>query len=238
MQLICYLSNGYPTIEDAIKRCDVYVEAGADVIEVDLPARNPYLESAMIAGRMKAALEMCSDYQKYLDGIKCMIERHPNNRFLMVVYEDTIMEIGVKKYAVFCLECGLLDIIVVGSANKELKKILIGCGLKVSCYVQFSLPEEEIAEMEKSNGFLYLQAKPGKKVHPDHPTLASCIQALRQSGFGREIYCGVGVHTCEDVAMVKAAGGDGAFVGQAILQVDADRDQLTNVIRAFKQAAI
>ena len=57
MKLICYLSNGYPTIESSVEMAGIYSEAGCDVIEIDFPSRNPYLESELISGRMAKALE-------------------------------------------------------------------------------------------------------------------------------------------------------------------------------------
>ena len=69
MNLICYLSNGYPTIESSKEMALRYVDAGCDIIEIDFPAHDLYLESEYIAGRMAAALEACSDYTAYMDGM-------------------------------------------------------------------------------------------------------------------------------------------------------------------------
>jgi len=41
MDLICYLSNGYPSIESSIDAAKTYVDAGCDIIEIDFPSRNP-----------------------------------------------------------------------------------------------------------------------------------------------------------------------------------------------------
>ena len=64
MEFICYLSNGYPTIEASYNMAVEYADAGCRMMEVDFPSRNPYLESDYIAGRMKKALEACDDYEK------------------------------------------------------------------------------------------------------------------------------------------------------------------------------
>ena len=69
MDLICYLSNGYPSIDSSKETAQRYVGAGCDIIEIDFPARAPYLESEYIAGRMAAALEACNDYTAYMDGM-------------------------------------------------------------------------------------------------------------------------------------------------------------------------
>ena len=56
MEIICYLSNGYPTIEASYNMAMEYADAGCKMMEVDFPSRNPYLESDYIAGRMEKAL--------------------------------------------------------------------------------------------------------------------------------------------------------------------------------------
>ena len=69
MKLICYLSNGYPSIQASLDMAQQYVAAGCDIIEVDFPGHDPYLESDFIATRMKHALEACCDYDAYMDGM-------------------------------------------------------------------------------------------------------------------------------------------------------------------------
>ncbi len=237
MQLICYLSNGYPSIEDTVKRCGSYVKAGADVIEVDLPARDPYMESAMIADRMSKALSKTDNYDEYLNAIQIMKTTYHDKKFLMVVYEDTINEIGVEKYTSFCVKNNILDVIVVGSKDKNLKEKLIEQGICVSCYVQFHMPQSHIEDAIHSNGFIYLQAKPTHdNINPKYSTLKSCIDYLRSVGITRDIYCGVGVHTVEDVAMVRQAGASGVFVGKAILDNDSNEESLMTIIQEFKKA--
>ena len=69
MEIICYLSNGYPTIEASYKIAHEYAEAGCKMMEVDFPSRNPYLESDFLKARMGKALEACDDYDKYMESI-------------------------------------------------------------------------------------------------------------------------------------------------------------------------
>lgn len=65
MNLICYLCNGYPSIEKSVEMAKLYEQAGCDIIEIDFPSRNPYLESELIQSRMAKALEACDDYSGY-----------------------------------------------------------------------------------------------------------------------------------------------------------------------------
>ena len=202
---------------------------------MDFPSRDPFLEGDFIAGRMAKALENEPKYDKYMEG---MAEAHallPDTKFIIMVYENTIREIGVLRFAQFCSDNGFEDIILVGLDGDTIKNELIDAGLEVSCYVQFDLPEEEVRQALESNGFTYMQAAPAPgQAMPEHPTLKSCIDYLRSRGLKNSIYCGVGVHTPNDAQMVKDAGGDGIFVGSTILKLHEDKLALVSKIREFK----
>lgn len=236
MNLICYLSNGYPTIEDSIEMAKTYVESGCDIIEIDFPSHNPYLESEYISGRMAEALKNCADFDKYMDGMVKVKKLLPKTEFILMVYENTVDEIGIEKFIDFCLENEYKDLILVGLQGEEVKNKLIESGLRVSCYVQFHMPEQEVEYALKSNGFVYVQAVAAPdQATEEYPTLKSCIDYLRAKGLERPIYCGVGVHTPENAQMVKEAGADGVFVGKAILQLHDDKPALMEKIKEFKE---
>lgn len=237
MKLICYLSNGYPTIESCIRIAKEYVEAGCDIIEVDFPSADPFLEGEYIAGRMKAALENCDDYSKYMDGIKQMKINHPNIQFIVVIYEGTIMSIGVERFIEFCTQNHIHDIIYVGGNNKEIKNKIIENGIRISCYVQFHMPEDEIIAALASNGFVYMQAKPANNnINPQYPALEDCIAELKKRGITGEIYTGVGIYTIDDIQMAKNAGADAVFVGSTILKLQTDIPKMKETIANFKKA--
>lgn len=236
MEIICYLSNGYPTIEASYKIAHEYADAGCKMMEVDFPSRNPYLESDFLKARMGKALEACDDYDKYMESIIRLKKEFPEIKMLVLAYENTVLEIGTEKFINFCLENDLKDILLVGLSNNEVKDQIIEAGLQVSCYVEYHLPQEEIELAKKSNGFVYLQAKPyeTQEKNEKYPTLKDCVQYLRECGIDRPIYCGVGVHAPEDVKLVKEAGGDAAFVGSTILNLHDDIPAMKNKIREFR----
>lgn len=235
MELICYLSNGYPTIASSIEMAAHYVAAGCDVVEIDFPARDPYLESPYLADRMQRALEACGDYDAYMAGMIHAKERLPSTKFILLAYEHTVTEIGYEKFIAFCKENEFEDMILAGLTDDVIKSRLIADGIRVSCYVQYHMLPEEVASAVKSNGFVYMQGKPAEgQVNPGYPTLKDCIAHLRGQGITRPIYCGVGIHTPEDARMAKEAGADGIFVGSAILKQQHDLKAMSQTIQAFK----
>ena len=238
MDIICYLSNGYPTLSESHQIALAYAQAGCGMIEVDFPSKDPYLESDYIAGRMKDALAVCDDYEKYMEAIVRIKNELPSVKILVLSYENTILEIGEEVFIKFCLENNLKDILLVGTKGESVKNKLMEAGLQVSCYIQFHLPEAEIESARRSNGFVYLQAKPyeGQEVNEAYPTLKDCVSYLRENGIDRPIYCGVGVHAPADVEMAKEAGCDAAFVGSTILKLWDKIPEMKETIREFSLA--
>lgn len=236
MDLICYLSNGYPSIESSIDVAKTYVEAGCDIIEIDFPSRDPFLEGEFISNRMSEALKACDDYDKYMEGMIKIKKLLPQTAFILLVYENTIKEIGVEKFINFCIENNFNDIILCGLEDDKIKNSIISNNLRVSCYVQRKLDRTEILYAKESNGFVYLQAKTRdiSEINETYPTLESCISYLRKEGIDRPIYCGVGIHSPEDALCAKNAKADAIFVGSAILKVQENKNKLIKVIRSFK----
>ena len=82
-----------------------------------------------------------------------------------------------------------------------------------------------------------MQAKPTNAYHPDHQTLKQCISYLKDTlKIKRPVYAGVGIKNSEDVAMAKAAGADGVFVGSTVLKLHNDIPKLRKTINALKQS--
>lgn len=144
MEIICYLSNGYPTIEASYKMAMEYADAGCKMMEVDFPSRNPFLESDYISERMKKALACCDDYEKYMESIVAIKNQLPDVKILVLAYENTVEEIGTDRFIQFCLKNQLKDLLLVGLKDNTVKDQIIAAGLKVSCYIQFHMPEAEV----------------------------------------------------------------------------------------------
>lgn len=238
IKMICYLSFGYPTIEKSIEMAGYYIEGGCDAIEVSIPPKNPYRDSAYLQELFHRALEECSDYEAYLAGIGRMIEKHPNTEFFFVLYHEVIMAIGARRLGDFCNKYHISNIISGDLHDEEAIAILHGCGVKLARSVNYQMKEEDIQRCMHTDGFTYMQAFPseGQYVKPGFEELETCLKYLRERGVSEPVYCGAGIKCPEDAARVKAAGGDGFFVGSSIIKLYENPDRLLEMIRSYKQA--
>lgn len=238
MKLIGYVSLGFPTIEKTKEVIEVYVKNGVDVLEIDLPAKNPFLDSEFIQNRMKGALANNDNYDDYIKAILDIRKKYPKQEIFILSYEDTIKEIGVDKFINLVLEADIKDIIYVGGNDSLIKEKLIKNNIGLASYVRLKLDKNDLLESESSNGFIYLQAK-SNEMNPDYPTLENVIGYLRENeALNKKIYCGVGVSTAEDVKYVKDSGADGVFIGSTFLKLHDNFEELALKIKEFKKQTI
>lgn len=128
--------------------------------------------------------------------------------------------------------------ILVGVEYPHVRDDLISAGIKVSVYIEYHMPEDQIELAKKTNGFIYLQATPAGKFHPKYQDLKSMIHYLRHElGLPNKINCGIGIHTPEKVKMVRDAGADGAFIGSQVMALHHDSNALQAKVRELRKIA-
>lgn len=48
MDLVGYLSNGYPSNAETVRMASAYIQRGCDILEIDFPSKNPYIEGDLL----------------------------------------------------------------------------------------------------------------------------------------------------------------------------------------------
>jgi tryptophan synthase alpha chain len=233
------MSLGSPSLEKSIVTAKNYIEGGCDIIEADFPAKDPYLDSPYIQSRMAEALRKCPDYDEYMKTIEIIKTQNPTARFFYLIYERTILEIGIQKFIDFCHKNNQLDVILVGTEFPHVRDSLVKAGLLASAFIRYHLPEEDIEVAKRANGFIYLQASPAGILHPKYQTLKDIIRHLREDhGLKNRINCGIGVSSPDYVKLVRDAGADGAFVGAIVLHLHEKPEEMKKLIRQLKTATL
>ncbi len=234
-ELVCYLNFGYPTITDSIRDAELYIENGCRALQLDIPSRDPYLEHEFVKNRMKHCLETEPDYEKYFEGIREIHRNHPDVALYFMLYENIVNELGAKRITDFCKEVNIRYASYVGS-NQEVKARLEAAGLGICCYVQYDMPEEEVAFARLSTGPVLYQAKSVGKLHEGCKTFSDGVRYLRGSGLSMPIYASVGIKNVDDIKMVKDGGADGAFIGSVLMHSLDDNVKFSQTMSSFSEA--
>jgi len=234
MRLICFLNHGSPSIEASHQTVSDYIAGGVDVIETDFPAEDPYYDSDYIKKRMWEALAKYPSYDTYIESIEKILKDHPGVKLYILIYEKTILTIGLDKFVNFMKRNNLEEMILVGTEFPHVRKRLMEEKFKVSAFIQYHAPDDQIELAKTTSGFIYLQATPDGRFHPKHKDLKSIIKYLRDCGLTNEINCGIGIHSYDQLRMVKEAGADGAFIGTQVLLLHGKSEELRNKVKELK----
>lgn len=235
-QLVCYLNFGYPTIADGVRDVGRYYGCGCRAIQLDIPSRDPYLEHQMVKDRMAYCLEHTPNYDDYFNGFSEIRRLYPDLDITFMLYENIVTELGVPYLAEQCKRNGLINTGYVGN-DLAVRRELQDVGLRLSSYIQFHLPDDEIASALDSGGRVALQVKSVGQTRPGCETFADGVKYLRARGITAPIFGSVGVKTPDDVRMIKAAGADGAFIGSVLMNVIDDAPLLEQTLREYMLAA-
>ena len=150
-----------------------------------------------------------------------------------------IMAIGAEKLGEFCEKHHIVNVISGDLHDPEAIAALRKHGVKLARSVNYKMNEDDIQRCINTDGFTYMQAFPseGQYVKPGFEELETCIRYLRERKVSEPIYCGAGIKSPADAARVKAAGGQGFFVGSSIIKLYDTPEQLVELIRDYKKAA-
>lgn len=236
-KLIGYFAIGYPDVEKSMDICDSYIKSGIDIIEVGFPCDDPFLDNEYIGNTLKCAYNNFSDADAAFDAVDELLRRYSGVPAILLVYDHIVREYaGIDRFMNRAKKSNIKDIILVGGKDETTKDILIKNGFRVSCYVTYGLPENEINSARESNGFVYLQAKPDGNIRSGCETLEQCISYLRSKNISNTIYAGVGISTPEDIKMVTEARAEGVFIGSALLKKTGDKKLLEEYVKSLKDA--
>lgn len=232
MNLICYVSNGYPSIRGTMDNIKLLSNAGCDIIEIDIPTDNPFLDGESLQKRMIDSYNRDKTLNTYVRLLYQIREEFPKQRIILLCYEHTIKELGLNRLISIYHDLDIESFILVGNTNNEIKNKLVDAGLQVATYVRFHMPKEDLDLISNTNGFIYLQAKQMPGDPQTDNTLVSNIKYLRtQRNVTVPIYCGVGISKPEDIQMVKESGGDGVFVGSAVFSKELQPEVMSEFVR-------
>ena len=237
MRVIGYLTSGYPSIDNSVETARIYVEGGCDMLEISIPLENNR-EKPFLNDVMKQAYRACPDYDRHMAAISQIAKENPGIDITILLYNEVILEIGVEKFATFCLENGIYDVNSANLTDAHALEVLENNGIHLAGLVNYNLEEWRIRDALKTRGFVYCQAFPraGQELNPDYDTIGKLIPHLRELGIHQKIYCGGGISEPEHARQVKHAGADGFFLGSSIIAMYDQPEKLKAIIGSFCDA--
>jgi tryptophan synthase alpha chain len=109
--LMTHIVLGYPTFEDSFRIIEAMVEAGVDLMELQIPFSEPIADGPVILRANQKSLDGGATVQKCIDFTKKITESF-DIPFLFMSYYNVLFKYGIEKFAAAMIQSGLQGAIV------------------------------------------------------------------------------------------------------------------------------
>ncbi|MBS7008946.1 tryptophan synthase subunit alpha [Anaerostipes sp.] len=211
--LVLYMTAGYPDENTFFSILDIMDEEHVPVLELGIPAEDPFMDGDLIRQSHREALASGMDW-RILESLLEKIRRRYNFRIILMTYRE-----GIGRFCLSKLNTALYDGVL--CVNDTLT---ISSGMKPVQIYNETMDESEIRDRLKENmNFAYVMSGSGKtgsfSCLPDR--YIETVKLLKQMT-KLPLYVGFGIRTPEDVKTVCSHGADGVIIGSHFMKVFRD----------------
>ncbi len=214
-----FLVIGDPDLPTSQSLVDA-LEPHADILEFGLAFSDPPADGPVIQAADKRALTAgvtTEDAFRFLAAVRARTEVP----IALLIYYNLILNQGVDRFYARAAEAGVDAILVADLPIEEADEALAAADrhgiAPVFIVSELTTRARLTAIAARSRGYLYLVARLGvtgeRTAGPDHPGLAATISQIREAT-DLPILAGFGLSLPEHVRAVRAAGADGAILGE------------------------
>ncbi len=228
-KLIIYITFMYPNKEKFFEILTMLDKCQADVVEIGIPAENPYLDGDIVKHTYEEVLKNKITIEEIKETLQTIKEKF-SFKSVVMTYDE-----GIKKYSLLtniedCCD-GLL------CSDRSLKREEFS---KIIQVYNESIESTEMNNMIEANDvFCYVMSGIGKtgsmdKIPNDY---IKTIKRLRNIT-DLPIYVGFGVKGSEDVIKICSNGADGVIIGSHFLKVynEGGIDNAEKYVKEIKNA--
>ena len=236
--LIYYLTICAPTIEKSLEMLDQYVEHGAREFQLDMPSQHPIYETELVKEYMRKALSYYDGYEPYMAAIREIRKKHPEIGLHCVLYPDVIEAITVKRLSEFVRENRISSVMVAGG-NPETIAQLRQEGICTIGRIDPDLRDEQLKELSAfpAESYFNFNYKRHKERQPHGcASFKEKIDYIRSMGVKVRILAVEGIATGEMMREVRNSGANGALMGNALMRLWADQEELWKLFEEFQGA--
>jgi tryptophan synthase alpha chain len=239
--LMTHIVVGYPSFEASLQIVDAMVEAGVDLMELQIPFSEPMADGPVILAANQKALAQGSTVERCFDFATTVTRRH-RIPFLFMSYYNVLFRAGVDGFALRMKAAGLCGSIVPDLPPEEAGAYLPAlerAGLDPIFIYSPSTSDERMRTIaSQSRGFIYCVARKG--VTGLQTTFSSDLDAYLarcRAATKLPLAVGFGVQDAADVEFLRGKV-DIAVVGSATLRLIDEKgvDAVGDFIRGLRPA--
>lgn len=162
--LMTHIVLGYPSFEYNLRIVAAMVDAGVDLIELQIPFSEPIADGPVIARASHKAIEAGATTQECLDLVAKMVETF-DLPFLIMTYYNILFTYGLERFVSFGAGIGLKGMIIPDLPPEEGLEYLELMQKHVLAPIQLYSPTTSFERMQYlasfAQGFVYCVARKG-----------------------------------------------------------------------------
>jgi tryptophan synthase alpha chain len=220
--LMTHIVVGYPSLAASLEIVDAMVEAGVDLMELQIPFSEPMADGPVILAANQKALAHGITVEQCFDFAAEVARRHPIP-FLFMSYYNLLFRAGLPDFAERMKSAGLCGAIIPDLPPEEGTEYLAAmdaAGLDPIFIYAPTTSEDRLRTIAVSaRGFIYCVARKG--VTGKHTSFTAELEAYLarcRAATSLPLAVGFGVQDASDVAFLRGKA-DIAVVGSATLRL-------------------
>jgi tryptophan synthase alpha chain len=215
-----YLTAGYPTLEGAREVGEVFVAAGADIVEIGVPFSDPLADGPTIQDTTTRALENGANLDYCLELAAYLSQRVP---VVFLIYCNAIFARGAREFLDAAARAGVSGLVIPDLPAGEIEGFAAmaeEAGVALCPLVAPTTSERRIERIGNlATGFVYCVSVAGvtgaREALP-----AGAVELLRRvrSSVEAPVALGFGIASAE-AAVEAAREADGVIIGSKLMQL-------------------
>jgi tryptophan synthase alpha chain len=224
--LMTHIVLGYPSFEDSMRIVDAMVEAGVDLIELQIPFSEPMADGPVILHANQKALAAGSTVDRCFEVAAELAKKHPNVPLLFMSYYNIAFSRGAGSFPADTKKAGLCGAIIPDLPHEEgdaFFEKMKTAGLEP---IFLFSPNTSLARMKeiatRASGFVYCIARKGVTgANTEFSVLDEYLARCREAT-PLPLALGFGVKSAEDVRQLVGKVDIAVVGSQTIKVIDAE----------------
>lgn len=243
LPIMGHLVLGYPTLAESLKTAGSYVEAGIEVLELQIPFSHPTADGPVITAACREAVEgQGVTVQQCIDAIKQLRTQYPDQEIMVMSYVNRLFAFGFDAFASAMAQVGVRHLIVPDlPVDTPIAAQLSNEGVSLVPVLAANVPDERLEKL-LAQGFdcYYLMSDfkitgSGFSLNPRLRDIIQRIKSARNAqGEAPRVGIGFGISTPAQAALVVREA-DLAIIGSALITAQIE-GQLTPFLKSLATA--
>lgn len=223
MPIMAHLVLGYPTLAESLRTAATYIDAGVEILELQIPFSHPTADGPVITAACQEATLQGVSVQNCIAAIRELRVQNPTQEMIVMSYLNRIYTFGFQAFVNEMVSVGVQHLIIPDLPADVAQSFMSpGSALKIVPVLAANTAELRVEKLLDSGfDFFYLMSDfkitgSGFSLHPNLKAIIQKIKSHHSTKVPR-IGIGFGISTPEQ-ALLIASEADLAIIGSALIQ--------------------